>query len=67
MLLVIESTDLLFAVDSVPAIFGVIRPTEPNSMFLVFTSNIFAIIGSESSVFLARRRDGYVPVFELWA
>lgn len=38
--LVIESTDLVFAVDSIPAIFGITQ--DP---FIVFTSNIFAVIG----------------------
>ena len=46
-LLVIESTDLLFAVDSVPAVFGVTR--DP---FIVFTSNIFAILGLRAFYFL---------------
>jgi tellurite resistance protein TerC len=46
-LLVVESTDVLFAVDSVPAIFGVTR--DP---FLVFTSNIFAILGLRAMYFL---------------
>lgn len=46
-LLVIESTDVLFAVDSVPAIFGVTRDT-----FIVFTSNIFAILGLRALYFL---------------
>jgi tellurite resistance protein TerC len=45
-LVVVESTDLLFAVDSIPAIFAV--TTEP---FLVFTSNIFAILGLRSLYF----------------
>jgi TerC family integral membrane protein len=45
-LIVVESTDLLFAVDSIPAVFGV--TTEP---FLVFTSNIFAILGLRSLYF----------------
>ncbi len=45
-LVVVESTDLLFAVDSIPAIFAVTR--EP---FLVFTSNIFAILGLRSLYF----------------
>ena len=40
-LLVVESTDVIFAVDSVPAIFAVSR--EP---FIVYTSNVFAISGS---------------------
>ncbi len=46
-LLVIESTDVLFAVDSVPAIFGITR--DP---FIVFTSNIFAILGLRALYFL---------------
>ncbi|NOT30552.1 MAG: TerC family protein [Planctomycetes bacterium] len=45
-LLVVESTDLLFAVDSIPAVFGVTK--DP---FLVFTSNIFAILGLRSLYF----------------
>jgi tellurite resistance protein TerC len=46
-LLVIESTDVIFAVDSIPAVFGVTR--EP---FIVFTSNIFAILGLRSLYFV---------------
>jgi tellurite resistance protein TerC len=46
-LLVLESTDVLFAVDSVPAIFGVTK--DP---FTVFTSNIFAILGLRALYFL---------------
>ncbi|HEY2826598.1 MAG TPA: hypothetical protein VGJ04_03275, partial [Pirellulales bacterium] len=46
-LLVVESSDVLFAVDSVPAIFGVTR--DP---FIVFTSNIFAILGLRALYFL---------------
>jgi tellurite resistance protein TerC len=46
-LLVVESTDLIFAVDSVPAIFAVSR--DP---FIVYTSNIFAILGLRSLYFL---------------
>ncbi len=42
-LLALEATDILFAVDSVPAVFGVTR--EP---LLVYTSNIFAILGLRS-------------------
>lgn len=45
-LLVVESSDLLFAIDSVPAIFAV--TTDP---FLVFTSNVFAILGLRSLYF----------------
>jgi len=46
-LVVVESTDVLFAVDSVPAIIGI---TEDR--FLVFTSNIFAILGLRALYFL---------------
>lgn len=46
-LLVIESTDVLFAVDSVPAIFGITQ--DP---FIVFTSNIFAVMGLRALYFL---------------
>jgi tellurite resistance protein TerC len=46
-LLVIESTDVVFAVDSVPAIFGI--TSEP---FIVFTSNVFAIMGLRALYFL---------------
>ncbi len=46
-LLVIEGTDVVFAMDSIPAIFGVTR--DP---FIVFTSNIFAILGLRSLYFL---------------
>ncbi len=46
-LLVIESTDVVFAVDSVPAIIGITR-----DRFLVFTSNIFAILGLRALYFV---------------
>ena len=46
-LVVIEATDVVFAVDSIPAIFGVTQ--DP---FIVFTSNIFAILGLRSLYFL---------------
>jgi tellurite resistance protein TerC len=46
-LILVEFTDLIFAVDSIPAIFGV--TTDP---FIVFTSNIFAILGLRSLYFL---------------
>lgn len=46
-LLVIESTDVIFALDSVPAIFAVSQ--DP---FIVYTSNVFAILGLRSLYFL---------------
>lgn len=45
-LLMVEFTDLIFAVDSIPAIFAI--TTDP---FLVFTSNVFAILGLRSLYF----------------
>ena len=46
-LLMIETTDLLFAFDSVPAVFAV--TTKP---FIIFTSNVFAILGLRSLYFV---------------
>ncbi len=46
-LLVIETTDLVFAVDSIPAIFAVTQ--DP---FIVYTSNVFAILGLRSLYFM---------------
>lgn len=46
-LLVVESTDVVFAVDSIPAIFGITQDA-----FIVYTSNIFAILGLRSLYFL---------------
>ena len=47
-LMVIEITDLVFAVDSIPAIFAI----APNDPFILYTSNIFAILGLRSMYFL---------------
>ena len=46
-LLMVETTDLVFALDSIPAIFAV--TTKP---FIVFTSNVFAILGLRSLYFV---------------
>ncbi len=46
-LVIVEVTDLVFAVDSIPAIFGVTQ-----NFFVVFTSNVFAILGLRSLFFL---------------
>jgi tellurite resistance protein TerC len=51
-LLLIESTDLVFAVDSIPAIYGITDNT-----FVVYTSNIFAILGLRSMYFVL---SGYI-------
>ncbi len=46
-LVVVETTDIIFAVDSIPAIFAV-----TDNAFLVFTSNAFAILGLRALYFL---------------
>ena len=46
-LIVVEVTDLIFAVDSIPAIFAITTDT-----FIVYTSNVFAILGLRSMYFL---------------
>lgn len=46
-LALVETTDVVFAVDSIPAIFGVTR-----NPFLVYTSNVFAILGLRSLYFV---------------
>jgi tellurite resistance protein TerC len=54
-LVTIETTDLIFAVDSIPAIFAI-----TGDPFLVFTSNVFAILGLRSLYFaLARMVDKF--------
>lgn len=49
-LVIVEITDVVFAVDSIPAVMGVTR--DP---FIVYTSNIFAILGLRSLYFLLAR------------
>ena len=54
-LIVLETTDLLFAIDSIPAVLSVTR--EP---FIVYTSNVFAILGLRSLFFAL---SGMIEVF----
>ncbi len=53
-LLIIEVTDIVFAFDSIPAIFGI--TLDP---FIVFTSNIFAILGLRSLYFVILKAHNY--------
>ncbi len=46
-LLVVESTDLVFAIDSIPAVFAITQDA-----FIVYTSNVFAILGLRSLYFV---------------
>lgn len=54
--LVIEMSDLIFAVDSIPAVLSITQDT-----FLVYSSNIFAIIGLRSLYFLLSGMAGKFP------
>jgi tellurite resistance protein TerC len=54
-LLCIEVTDLIFAVDSIPAIFAITQDT-----FIVYTSNVFAILGLRALYFAL---SGILPYF----
>ena len=53
-LVMVETTDVVFALDSIPAIFGV-----TSDAFLVFTSNVFAILGLRSLYFVLAGAIGY--------
>jgi tellurite resistance protein TerC len=53
-LLMVETTDLIFAIDSIPAIFAVTQKP-----FIVFTSNVFAILGLRSLYFVLANAIGY--------
>lgn len=53
-LLMVETTDLIFAIDSIPAIFGV-----TDNGFIIFTSNVFAILGLRSLYFVLAGAIGY--------
>lgn len=55
MLLVIETTDVLFAVDSIPAILAITL-----NAFIVYTSNVFAILGLRSLYFAV---SGLIKIF----
>ena len=59
-LVVVETTDVIFAVDSIPAIFAV--TTDP---FLVFTSNVFAILGLRALYFLLAGMIGRFPYLKV--
>lgn len=48
-IVVIESTDIIFALDSIPAVFSISQDT-----FVIYTSNIFAVMGLRAMFFLLR-------------
>ena len=55
-LLVVETTDILFAVDSIPAVLAITL-----NAFIVYTSNVFAILGLRSMYFAV---SGMMELFE---
>jgi tellurite resistance protein TerC len=59
-LMMVETTDLIFAVDSIPAIFAVTQ-----NPFVVFTSNVFAILGLRSLYFVLANAIGYFRYLKL--
>ena len=56
-LVIVETSDVVFAMDSIPAIFSI----APNDPYILYTSNIFAVMGLRSLYFLI---EGYLPQFE---
>jgi tellurite resistance protein TerC len=60
-LLIIESSDLIFAVDSIPAVLAISKST-----FIVYTSNIFAILGLRSLYFAIAGVMGYFRYLKVW-
>lgn len=52
-LILVEASDIIFAIDSIPAIFSITTDT-----FIVYTSNIFAILGLRSLYFLLEKVSG---------
>ena len=59
-LVMVEATDLIFALDSIPAIFGI-----TTNEFIVFTSNVFAILGLRSLYFVLAGAMGYFRFLKL--
>jgi tellurite resistance protein TerC len=59
-LLMVETTDLVFALDSIPAIFAVTEKA-----FIIFTSNVFAILGLRSLYFVLAGAIGYFRFLKL--
>ena len=59
-LVMVETTDLIFAVDSIPAIFAVTQ-----NPFIIFTSNVFAILGLRSLYFVLAGAIGFFRYLKL--
>ena len=59
-LLIVETTDVMFALDSIPAVIAITR-----NEFIVFTSNIFAILGLRSLYFVLADAMGKIRYLKL--
>lgn len=59
LLILVEGTDVLFALDSIPAVIGVVNS---KSLFIIYTSNVFAILGLRSLFFMLH---GVMGMFHL--
>lgn len=53
-LIIIELSDIIFAIDSIPAIFSI-----TTNVFIVYTSNIFAILGLRSMYYILQRMNNF--------
>jgi tellurite resistance protein TerC len=50
----VATTDIVFALDSIPAVFGIVSKNNPDKDLVIYTSNIFAVLGLRSLFFLLR-------------
>jgi tellurite resistance protein TerC len=50
----VATTDIVFALDSIPAVFGIVSKDNPDKDLIIYTSNIFAVLGLRSLFFLLR-------------
>ncbi|MFL5809057.1 MAG: TerC family protein, partial [Flavisolibacter sp.] len=59
-IIMLATTDIVFALDSIPAVFAIVTES-PNKELIIYTSNIFAVLGLRSLFFLLK---GAVDKFE---
>jgi tellurite resistance protein TerC len=59
-IIMLATTDIIFALDSIPAVFAIVTES-PNKQLIIYTSNIFAVLGLRSLYFLLK---GAVNKFE---
>jgi tellurite resistance protein TerC len=60
-IVLLATTDIVFALDSIPAVFAIVTPDAPATNLVIYTSNIFAVLGLRSLFFLLK---GAVNKFE---